>query len=178
MRLVGVVGSLRKGSYNKMLMRAAIAALPAAAQCTVLDLGDIPLFNADQEQNPPGPVTQLKTAVAAADAVLMVTPEYNYSFSGVLKNAIDWLSRPPADDSIAGKKVAILGASDGRFGTVRAQYHLRQALLGASAHVFDGGEFFVTFAKEKFNEQGELTDQETRQKLNKFMEKFAVWIES
>src|SRR5687767_273497 len=124
--ILGIPGSLRKASYNKAALRAAQALVPAGTTLEIFELDGIPPFNQDDEQNPPPRVTELKARIRAADAVLICTPEYNYSVPGVLKNAIDWASRPYGDSAWTGKPVAIMGASVGVLGTARAQYHLRQ----------------------------------------------------
>ena len=123
--ILGTAGSLRRDSYNRAALRAAQALAPTEATIDVFDLQGIPPFNQDDEQHPPAPVADLKTRIRAADAILMVTPEYNYSIPGVLKNAIDWASRPYGDSAWEGKPVAVMGASVGTLGTARAQYHLR-----------------------------------------------------
>jgi chromate reductase len=123
--ILGIAGSLRRDSYNRAALRAAQALAPAEVTIDIFDLQGIPLFNQDEEQHPPAPVTDLKIRIRAADAIVMVTPEYNYSIPGVLKNAIDWASRPYGDSAWEGKPVAVMGASVGTLGTARAQYHLR-----------------------------------------------------
>lgn len=123
--ILGIAGSLRRDSYNRAALRAAQALAPTEATIDVFDLQGIPPFNQDEEQHPPAPVADLKTRIRAADAILIVTPEYNYSIPGVLKNAIDWASRPYGDSAWEGKPVAVMGASVGTLGTAHAQYHLR-----------------------------------------------------
>src|SRR5712671_6948282 len=127
--ILGIAGSLRKASYNKSALRAAQGLCPQGATLDSFGLEGIPPFNQDEERNPPKQVVDLKARIRAADAILLVTPEYNYSIPGVLKNAIDWASRPYGDSAWNGKPVAVMGASVGAFGTVRAQYHLRQCFL-------------------------------------------------
>lgn len=122
----GFAGSLRKESYNKSLLKAAVELIPPDATLEIFDLEGIPPFNQDLETQPPGKVKEFKAKIKAADAILIVTPEYNYSIPGVLKNAIDSASRPHGDNAFEGKPVAIMGASIGMLGTARAQYHLRQ----------------------------------------------------
>jgi chromate reductase, NAD(P)H dehydrogenase (quinone) len=128
-RILGIAGSLRRASYNRATLRAATALVPDAATLDVFELDGIPGFNQDDEQHPPARVAELKQRIREADAVLIVTPEYNYSVPGVLKNAIDWASRPYGDSAWSGKPVAIIGASIGTIGTARAQYHLRQMFV-------------------------------------------------
>src|SRR5215210_1165968 len=129
MRILGIAGSLRRASYNRAALRAATKLVPEGAVLETFELDDIPLFNQDEDQNPPAKVVELKRLIREADAILIVTPEYNYSVPGVLKNAIDWASRPYGDSAWNGKPVAIMGASVGAFGTMRAQYHLRQCFV-------------------------------------------------
>ena len=137
-RILGFAGSLRKGSYNKALLRAAGELAPKGAELRVFDLEGIPPFNEDLESNPPAKVKDFKAEIKAADALLIATPEYNFSMPGVLKNAIDWGTRPYGDNAWAGKPAAIMGASTGQFGTVRAQLHLRQVLLDGRIHPHTG----------------------------------------
>jgi chromate reductase len=119
-RILGIAGSLRRGSYNRAALRAATELVPEGAILETFELDGIPVFNQDEEQNPPAKVTELKRRIREADAILFVTPEYNYSVSGVLKNAIDWASRPYGDSAWNGKPAAIMGASPGAMGTARA----------------------------------------------------------
>src|SRR5512134_754647 len=128
-RILGVAGSLRKRSYNRSALRAATQLLPPGTTLDVFELDGIPGFNEDLETSPPASVVDLKNRIRAADAVLFVTPEYNYSVPGVLKNAIDWASRPYGDSAWDGKTVGVVGASVGTLGTARAQYHLRQMFV-------------------------------------------------
>lgn len=125
----GIAGSLRKGSFNKAVLRAALRLLPEESVLEIIELDGIPGFNEDDEQSFPTAARTFKAKVKAADAILIVTPEYNYSVPGVLKNAIDWASRPYGDSAWNGKPVAILGASPSMLGTARAQYHLRQSFV-------------------------------------------------
>src|SRR5512136_247011 len=129
LKFLGFVGSLRNSSYNRSLMRAAMQLLPEAVTMEVFEIADIPPFNQDLERNPPEIVRQMKAKIRKADAILFVSPEYNYSIPGVLKNAIDWASRPIVDNAWEGKPVAVMGASIGSIGTARAQYHLRQTFV-------------------------------------------------
>ena len=126
MVILGVAGSLRRQSFNRALLRAAQELAPEGSRIETFELDGIPSFNQDEEQNPPAKVVELKQRIRSADAILFVTPEYNYSVPGVLKNAIDWASRPYGDSAWNGKPVAVMGASVGTLGTGRAQYHLRQ----------------------------------------------------
>src|SRR4051794_17412520 len=124
--ILGIAGSLRRESFNKAALRAAQKLVPQGAKLDIVELDGIPPFNQDDERNAPAKVVELKARIRAADAILIATPEYNYSIPGVLKNAIDWASRPYGDSAWSGKLVALMGASVGQFGSVRAQYHLRQ----------------------------------------------------
>ncbi len=127
--ILGIAGSLRRQSYNRAALRAATELVPKGVTLDIFELDGIPGFNEDEEQNPPANVVELKRRIRAADAILIATPEYNYSVPGVLKNAIDWTSRPYGDSAWAGKPASIMGASVGTVGTARAQYHLRQMFV-------------------------------------------------
>ena len=175
LNVVGIAGSLRTGSFNKSLLRAAAAAAPDGMKITVLSIDDIPVFNQDQEMSLPPAVQKLKDAVKNADAVVIATPEYNYSVPGVLKNAIDWLSRPYGSNSLDAKPLALMGASSGMLGSARAQYHLRQILTGLNVHTLNRPEIIVPSAGEKFDKEGNLTDEKTRQKLGEMLTELAAW---
>jgi chromate reductase len=165
-KILGIYGSLRKGAFSKLAMYAAKDLVPDGAEMSVFeDLGKIPPFNQDDEQNPPEPVRQLKEKIKEADAILISTPEYNYSVPGVLKNAIDWASRPYGDNSWEGKPVAIMSTSPGMFGGVRAQYHLRQSFVFLNMRAVNRPEVMITNAHEKFDEEGKLTDDTTKEKI-------------
>jgi len=161
-KILGFAGSLRKGSYNRALLRAAGELLPADAQLEIFDLDGIPGFNQDLESTPPDKIKDFKARIRAADAVLIVTPEYNYSVPGVLKNAIDWASRPYGDSAWTGKVLGLMSASTGMLGGARSQYHLRQSFLFLDVKALTKPEIFVTFAAQKFDESGKLTDEATR----------------
>ncbi len=165
MKILGISGSLRKTSYNRGLLRAAQELAPAGCSVEIFDLDGIPLYNQDHEANLPAAVVQLKTKVRAADALIISTPEYNYSFPGVLKNALDWGSRPSGDNSWDNKPVFLMGASVGMFGTARAQYHLRQVFVTLNMHPLNKPEVMVASAQDKFDAQGNLTDPKARQKI-------------
>jgi len=176
-RILGIAGSLRRESYNRAALRAATKLVPEGAILETFELDGVPVFNQDEEQNPPAKVTELKRRIREADAILFVTPEYNYSVSGVLKNAIDWASRPYGDSAWNGKPAAIMGASPGAMGTARAQYHLRQMLVFLDAFAFNRPEIFIGSSKGKFDEaKGELTDQPTRDIIKQQLEGFAKFI--
>ena len=168
-------GSLRKGSYNKALLKAAQEMVPNDARLEVFDITGIPIFNQDLETNPPPVLKEFKAKIRAADAVLMATPEYNYSIPGFLKNAIDSASRPYGDNAFDGKPVAIMGASVGMLGTARAQYHLRQSCVFLNMHPLNQPEVMVPFAQGKVDENGRVTDQKTRDKIKELLEAPVVW---
>lgn len=173
--ILGFAGSLRKNSYNKALLYAAMELLPKDAKLEIFDLEGIPPFNQDLENNPPQKVKDFKAKIRAADALLVATPEYNYSIPGVLKNAIDAASRPFGDNPFQDKPVAIMGASIGRFGTIRAQYHLRQIFVFLNMHPINTPEVFVTMAHEKFDDKGKLKDQETREIIRILLQNLVNW---
>ena len=161
MKVLGISGSLRKGSYNSMALRAAQKLAPAGMEISIADISQVPMYNDDvRAAGEPAAVTALKAQVRAADAVLIVTPEYNFSIPGVLKNTLDWLSRPP-EPPFDGKTVAIMGASPGPVGTARVQYHMGQVMVFMNAFVVNKPEVFISNCASKFNEQGELTDETT-----------------
>lgn len=177
LKILGVSGSLRHGSVNSGLLRAAARHLPAGASLTLCDVRDVPLYDGDVEaRGVPASVLALKTAIRDADAVLIATPEYNYSFPGVLKNAIDWVSRPRAESPFTGKPLAIMGAG-GKHGTSRAQYQLRQVLTALEALTMPSPELMVMRSWEKFDAAGELTDAATAKELEAFLQAFAAWTE-
>lgn len=161
MNILGISGSLRKGSYNSLALRAAQKLAPAGVKIDIADIGRIPMYNDDvRAAGEPAEVAALKAQVRAADAVLIATPEYNFSIPGVLKNTLDWLSRPP-EPPFDGKVVALLGASPGPVGTARVQYDLRKVLVFMNAFTVNKPEVFISFAQNKFNAEGELTDEAT-----------------
>ena len=174
-KVLGFAGSLRKGSYNKALLRAAVELMPKDAKLEIFDLGGIPPFNQDSEHRMPEKVKDFKAKIKSADAILIATPEYNYSIPGVLKNAIDWASRPSGDNSFEGKSVAIMSASPGMLGGARAQYHLRQVLFSLNMHAVNRPEAIVTFVKEKIDEKGNLTDEQTRKIIRQLLENLVAW---
>jgi chromate reductase, NAD(P)H dehydrogenase (quinone) len=177
MKIVGLSGSLRKGSYNSAALRAAQALAPEGTVIEIAEIGDLPLYNDDvRAAGFPPPAERLRAQIAAADAVLLVTPEYNYSISGVLKNAIDWASRPPSQPFEA-KPVAIMGASPGLFGSARAQYHLRQMLIFLNAMPVNRPEVMIGQAQNKFDADGNLTDEPTREFIRKLLVSLRDWTE-
>ncbi|HEY3910302.1 MAG TPA: NADPH-dependent FMN reductase [Stellaceae bacterium] len=160
--VLGICGSLRKGSYNMATLRTAIELKPPGMTIKVAEIGTIPLYNEDvRAQGFPPPVEVLRQQIKAADAALFVTPEYNYSMPGVLKNAIDWASRPP-DQPFAGKPVAIMGAGAGMAGTARAQYDLRRSCVFLDMHPVNKPEVLIGQAQTKFDASGRLTDEAGR----------------
>jgi chromate reductase len=174
--VLGVAGSLRAGSYNRGLIRAAAEVSPPGIRVVTYELDQVPLFNADVEtEGDPPAVVEFKTAIAAVDALLIATPEYNHCVPGVLKNAVDWASRPPRRSVLTDKPVAIMGASSGRGATARAQAHLRDGLAYTGALVLPLPEVLVGVAGEKFDEAGELADQRTRQDIRDLLVALAAW---
>jgi chromate reductase, NAD(P)H dehydrogenase (quinone) len=170
-------GSLRRESHNRALAQAVREMAPPALAVTIEEIGAIPLYNFDVERAAfPEAVTRLKAALRAADGTLIVTPEYNFSVPGVLKNAIDWISRPPGDAALRGKPVGVLGASPGAVGTARAQFHLRGVLANLNAIVMPQPSVVVAGAAQKFDAAGRLTDEETRKHVRAYLEAFARWI--
>ena len=175
-RILGISGSLRNDSYNTALLREAGKMAPEGVEFTTVSLASIPLFNADEEAvGDPEAVSGLKEEIAAADGLLIATPEYNYSVPGVLKNALDWASRPSRQSALHQKPVAMMGVG-GMLGTVRAQMHLRDILLHSDARVLTKPELYVSRGAEKFDAQGRLIDEGTRLQLRKLMQAFTEWI--
>ena len=161
MRILGISGSLRSGSYNTQALRACQRLVPEGSELEIATLHDIPPFNADvQAEGFPSAVVAVGERIVAADAVLICTPEYNYSVPGVLKNGLDWLSRLESKP-FEKKPTAIMGASPGRFGTARAQYHLRQVLVFFDASVLNKPEVMISGAHQAFNEDGSFADERT-----------------
>jgi len=162
MKILGICGSLRKGSYNKMLLNAAIELAPDGMEIEVYDgLRELPQFDQDFEKNLPELVRELKTRVKEADGLLFVTPEYNHSIPGPLKNAVDWLSRPSSDNSLAQKSVAVFGCGGSTFGAVRMQIAFREILFSLSVDILPRLEVIVFRAQERFDPNGKLTDEVT-----------------
>jgi chromate reductase len=174
-RILGIAGSLRKASYNRAALRAAQRLVPDGATLDTFELDGIPGFNEDEERTPPAPVVALKARVRAADAILFVTPEYNYSVPGVLKNAIDWASRPYGDSAWSGKPVAVMGASVGLFGTARAQYHLRQTFVFLNMLPVNQPEVMLGNAATRFDADGNLTDATSRDLIRQLLTNLVAW---
>jgi chromate reductase len=174
--VLGFSGSLRRGSYNTALLRAAAELAPDGMVLETFDLAPIPLYNEDirTEDGFPEVVAAFRARIAAADALLIVTPEYNHSIPGVLKNALDWASRPP-DRPLNEKPAAIMGASTSAGGTTRAQEHLRQVLAFLNVHPLNKPEVLVARANEKFDAEGRLVDETTRQAVAQLLENLLTW---
>jgi len=173
--ILGFAGSLRKDSYNKAILSAALELLPGDAVLEIFDLEGIPLFNQDLENDPPQRLIDFKAKIKAADAILIATPEYNYSISGVLKNAIDCASRPYGDSAFQGKPVAVMGASIGMLGTARAQYHLRQSFVFLDMYPVNHPEVMVPFVNQKVDQEGRLTDAKTRELIAQLLDSLVDW---
>lgn len=177
-RVLGICGSLRAGSYNRGLLRAAQELAPAGMEIAIFEgLGKIPLYDDDVEgRGDPEPVAAFKSAIQSADALLFATPEYNYGIPGPLKNAIDWASRPAGRSVLMGKPAAIMGATMGNYGTVRAQMSLRQVFLFTQTQALLQPEVLVARAHEKFDPSGRLVDEATRKVIGLQLQAFAAWI--
>jgi chromate reductase len=173
--VLGIAGSLRKDSLNRAALRAAQALAPEGVRVEIFDLDGIPVYNQDDELSPPARVAELKAAVRAADAILFVTPEFNYSIPGVLKNAIDWGSRPYGDSCWQGKPVAVMGASVSPFGSARAQYHLRQFFVFLDMHPLNKPEVMIGGAAQKFDAAGNLTDERIGKSIQDLLAALAAW---
>lgn len=170
LKILGICGSLRKSSYNRWALQAAQQLLANDVRLDLFELDEIPLFNQDNETQPPPIVTALKRAVREADAILFATPEYNYGVPGVLKNAIDCASRPYGDSAWAGKPVAVIGASVGLFGTVRAQLQLRQSFVFLNMLPVNQPEVMIGNAAKAFNDAGKLQDATSLKLLRTLLE--------
>jgi len=173
--ILGIAGSLRKESYNRSLLRAAQELTPEGARIETFEIDGLPAFNQDEETDPHPRVAELKQRVRAADAILLVTPEYNYSIPGVLKNAIDCASRPYGDSAWSGKPVAVMGASIGAIGTARAQYHLRQTFVFLNMFPVNQPEVMVGNAQKRFDQEGKLTDETTKQLVQQLLAELVNW---
>jgi chromate reductase len=173
--ILGFAGSLRRQSYNKAILAVATETVPDDASLEVFDLEGIPAFNQDLELQPPDKVKEFKARIRAADAILIATLEYNYSIPGVLKNAIDWASRPYGDNAFDGKPVAVMGASIGTLGTARAQYDLRRSFVFLNMLPLNQPEVMVSFAQDKVDSNGRVTDEKTRKKIRELLESLIAW---
>ena len=174
-RILGIAGSLRRESLNRAALRAAAQLAPEGAIIDIFELDGIPGFNQDEEQSPPAKVVELKKRIRESDAILFVTPEYNYSVPGVLKNAIDWASRPYGDSAWSGKPVAIMGASIGALGTARAQYHLRQMFVFLNMFPINQPEVMIGNASERFDAAGNLTHDATKEFIRQLLKNLVDW---
>jgi chromate reductase, NAD(P)H dehydrogenase (quinone) len=177
-RVAGIPGSLREGSLNKGLLRSTVELAPAGMEIQIYTrLGDIPPYNDDVfQKGDPEPVADLKAFIRGADAILISTPEYNYGVPGVLKNAIDWASRPAGKSALNRKPAAIMGCSPGLGGTIRAQHALRQTFVFTETHVMSQPEIKIPSAAPLFDSTAKLTDETTRQYVKKFLEALVIWI--
>jgi chromate reductase, NAD(P)H dehydrogenase (quinone) len=174
-KILGFAGSLRKGSYNRAVLKSAMGLVPQNAELEVFDIDGIPVFNQDIEKPLPSRVQEFKEKIRAADAILIATPEYNHSISGVLKNAMDWASRPYGDNSFEGKPVAIMSASDGMLGGERAQWPLRQVFVYLDMHPINKPEVIIPNVSKKIDSNGILTDEETKEHIKKLLDALAKW---
>jgi chromate reductase, NAD(P)H dehydrogenase (quinone) len=174
-KILGIAGSLRKGSYNRAALKTSQTMVPENVILEIFELDEIPPFNQDLEKQFPESVVDLKEKIRSADAILFVTPEYNKSIPGVLKNAIDWASRPYGDNSWDLKPVAIMGASIGMLGTANAQYHLRQVCVNLNVYPLNKPEVMIANAADKFDKEGNLTDQKTSEKIKELLDALVIW---
>ena len=168
-RILGISGSLRRASYNSAALRAAVGLAPEGAAVETFELDGIPVFNQDEEKNPPAKVVELKRRVREAVGLLFVTPEDNYSVPGVLKNAIDWAARPYGDDGWDENAAPIMGASPGAIGTARAQYHLRQIFVFLNVFPVNQPEVMIGNAPQRFDAEGNLTDETTKEFIRQLL---------
>lgn len=165
--ILGITGSLRTHSYNTALLKATLACLPDSVTSRVADISDIPLYNGERESEFPHAVERFKSDIESANALIIATPEYNRSVPGVLKNAIDWATRPNGSNSFKGKPVLVMGVSSGSWGTTMAQQHIKNILLYLECDIVGQPELYVARGEEKFNENGVLTDSVTQERVTK-----------
>lgn len=175
LKVLGFAGSLRVGSYNRSLLRTAADLMPEDVNLEIFDIDGVPAFNQDIENDMPKKIRDFKSKIREADAILIATPEYNYSVPGVLKNAIDWATRPYGDNPFNEKPVAIMSASVGMLGGARAQYHLRQIFVFLNMYPINGPEVIVTFAQDKFDANGKLIDENTKKYLGQLLQNLVNW---
>jgi chromate reductase, NAD(P)H dehydrogenase (quinone) len=174
--VLGIAGSLRRGSYNRRLLQAAQRRAPEGIRIEPFEIGGLPHFDADLEaRGDPAPVAEFKAALRRADAVLIATPEYQHSLPGVLKNALDWASRPPRDPPLRRMPVAVMGATTGRYGTARAQAELRKVLAYNDAMLLQRPEVMVANAKQAFDDAGDLVDDGASRFLEQLLVNLAAW---
>lgn len=177
LHVLGIAGSLRAKSFNRGLLNAAQELAPEGMLIDICDISSLPFYDGDVEAaGDPESVAAFKSAIRTTDALLIATPEYNYGISGVLKNAIDWASRPPGKSPLMEKPAAIMGATPGTGGTARAQLQLRQTLAATRVHVMTNPEIFVSGAYEKFDENGRLTDEATSTYISKLLISLGEWV--
>jgi chromate reductase, NAD(P)H dehydrogenase (quinone) len=176
-KIAVIVGSIRRDSINRKLAEALAKLAGPKVEFTFVKIDDLPLFNQDLEANPPAAVTRIKGQIEAADGVLVVTPEYNRSIPGVLKNALDWASRPYGKNSFAGKPAGIVGTSGGAIGTAAAQQHLRAILITLNTTLMGQPEAYIQFKKDLVDEQHNVTDESVRKFLQSYVDAFTVWVE-
>ena len=175
LRILGISGSLREGSYNTGALRAAVELAPEGVEIEMYDISGFPEFVQGQDENPPAKVTEFKRKIREADAILFSSPEYNYSVPGVLKNAIDWASRPYGDSAWEGKPAAVMGASIGQIGTARMQYHLRQIMVFLDMHPVNRPEVMISNCTDRYDDQGNLTDEDSRKFIAQLVQALADW---
>jgi chromate reductase, NAD(P)H dehydrogenase (quinone) len=177
LRLVGFAGSLRRDSFNQALLRAARELAPGDVEIEILDISRIPLYNADDESDGDSPaVSEFKDSIRQSDGIIIATPEYNHGVPGVMKNLVDWASRPPRGSPLDGKPVAIMGASPGMTGTARAQSQLRQAFVFTNSYCMPRPEILVARCTEKFDAEGRLFDESTLKFLTSYMVAVSAWM--
>jgi chromate reductase, NAD(P)H dehydrogenase (quinone) len=174
LRVLGIAGSLRRHSYNRGLLRVAQEVAPEGMSIEEYDIAPIPLFNQDLEADLPAAVVDFKERIAAADALLIATPEYNYSIPGVLKNAIDWASRPITDTPLRHKPIALMGTG-GLYGTVRSQLALRQVFLYTESYVLLKPEVILPNARDRFDAEGNLLDESVKERVHALLEALTAW---
>lgn len=174
-RILGISGSLREGSFNTGALNAAAQLAPNDAEIEIFSIAGFPEFVQGQDQDPPAKVAEFKRKIRDADAILISSPEYNYSVPGVLKNAIDWASRPYGDSAWDGKAAAIMGASPGAVGTARMQYHLRQIMVFLNMFPLNKPEVMINNCAGKFDERGNLTDEKTREFIRQMLVSLVDW---
>ena len=174
-KILGIAGSLRKGSFNQSALKAAAELVPENAEIEIYDIDGFPGYNQDLDGDPPAKVPEFKQKIRDADAIVFSSPEYNYSVPGVLKNAIDWASRPYGDSAWNGKPAAIMGASIGAIATARMQYHLRQTMVFLNMFPLNHPEVMIGHAADKFDADGNLTDDGTREHIRKMLVALVDW---
>jgi chromate reductase len=175
LKFIGICGSLRKESLNRKALIVAQGFFPKEVSFELVEIRDLPLFNQDLEANPPESVVTFRKQIQSANGILFALPEYNYSVSAALKNAIEWGSRPYGSAVLNGKPAAIMGVSSGMMGTGRAQYHLRQIAIQVDMHLLSRPEVLIPFGNDKFAPDGSITDEHTNEKIKKIVEALIAW---